>query len=110
MVVVDGFRFGKRTIRPCDQSTKSVVSWVSQNSRSSRSLPKLGIGFLGRGRDLGTCILLPLSATHRSSRNDANPLLPDRKDDRELPGDVGAAEREVPRFGARLERHREQQW
>jgi hypothetical protein len=55
-MVVDGFRFGKQTIRPCDQSTKSVVSWASRNSALPLT-PEARIGFPD-GRDLGTCILI----------------------------------------------------
>src|SRR5262245_5049730 len=44
MVVVDDFRFGRRTRSAFDQSRYSVESCVSQKCRSASSLSKSGIG------------------------------------------------------------------
>lgn len=64
IVAVDGFRFGKTARRALDQSKYPVESAVAQNSRSSSSERKDGIGLGCLGRDFG--IGISFLAAYRS--------------------------------------------
>src|SRR5215468_11983366 len=87
MVCVVGLRFGNTARRARDQSTYSVLSWVSQKFRSSSSVAKRGIGF-----NLRLAMEAPLLAVHGTACHDAEALAATRDHTEQSAARVGRAQ------------------
>src|SRR5581483_11235228 len=85
--------------RACDQSRYSVVSCVSQNSRSSASVRKRGIGLRRFLAMLGFLrIQAALPTTHVPGHNRSHQGVPDREDNGQAPPGIGPTQDIVPDF------------